>query len=119
MKRNLLLVDDELDLSLNMKELLEDEVRQIFIAANGFEALKILQNESVDCVVTDIKMPVLDGFSLMEEARTMGFEMPFIFYSGHGSTELRKKALSMGAFDLFTKPNFDKLELAIKIVMEK
>lgn len=119
MKGNLLLVDDEIDLSLNMKELLEDEARQIFIAANGFEALEILQKENVHCVVSDIKMPVLDGFSMMEEARAMGFEMPFIFYSGHGSTELRKKAQSMGAFDLFTKPNFGKLELAIKMVMTK
>lgn len=117
MKRNLLLVDDEVDLSLNMKELLEEEAHQIFIANNGIEALEILATECVHCVVSDIKMPILDGLAMIVRAREQGHSMPFIFYTGHGSTELRKAAKELGALELYTKPNFKKLELAIKEVL--
>ena len=119
MKRNLLLVDDEIDLSLNMKELLEDEASQIFIAQNGLEGLEILAKENIHCVVSDIRMPVMDGLSMLAKAKEGGHQVPFIFYTGHGSHELRKTACELGAFDLFTKPNFGKLELAIKSIMKR
>jgi CheY-like chemotaxis protein len=117
MKGNLLIVDDELDLTLNMKELLEDEANTIFIASNGEEGLKILQSQKIDCVVSDVKMPVMDGLQFIEAARKLGFNMPFIFYTGHGSKELKKTAHDLGAMDLLTKPNFTNLELAIRNAM--
>lgn len=119
MKGNLLIVDDELDLSVNMKELLEDEAHDIFIANNGQEGLEILQTKKVDCVISDVKMPVMDGLKLIELARNLGLNVPFIFYTGHGSSELKKIAKELGALDLLTKPNFLNLELAVRKVMAK
>lgn len=117
MKGNLLIVDDELDLSVNMKELLEDEAKNIFIANNGAEGLEILKTQKIDCVVSDVKMPVMDGLKFIEKARELGLNMPFIFYTGHGSTELKNQAHELGAMDLLTKPNFMNLELAVRMAM--
>ncbi len=72
MKGNLLIVDDEVDLSVNMKELLEDEAKHIFIANNGEEGLEILRKHRIDCVVSDVKMPVMDGLKFIEMARKQG-----------------------------------------------
>lgn len=90
MKGNLLIVDDEIALSENMKELLEEEAQYIFIANNGAEGLEILRNNKIDCVVSDVKMPIMDGLKMIETARTEGLEVPFIFYTGHGTDELKK-----------------------------
>lgn len=114
MKGNLLLIDDEVELSESMKELFEDEAKQIFIANNGEEALVILENHSIDCVVSDIKMPVMDGLRFMREARERGHSQPIIFFTGHGTEQLKKEVREMGAADLLMKPNFLMLELAIR-----
>jgi YesN/AraC family two-component response regulator len=114
MKGNLLIVDDEVDLSEAMKELLEEEAHQIYTAANGQEGLEILSCYSIDCVVSDVKMPVMDGLKLIKEARLQGFDVPFIFFTGHGSEELRKQAAALGAADLLNKPNFLNLEYAVR-----
>lgn len=117
MKGNLLIVDDEVDLSVNMKELLEDEAKNIFIANNGQEGLEILKTQKIDVVVSDVKMPVMDGLKMIEMARKLGLNMPFIFYTGHGSAELKRMARELGALDLLTKPNFLNLELAVRNAM--
>jgi CheY-like chemotaxis protein len=114
MKGNLLIVDDEVDLSENMKELLEDEAEQIFLAFNGQQGLEILKKNQIDCVVSDIRMPVMDGLRMLREARRLGLQTPFIFYTGHGSPELKMEATDLGARDLITKPNFFNLESAVK-----
>lgn len=117
MKGNLLLVDDELALAETMKELLEEEAQLIFTAENGVEALKILERECIDCIVSDIKMPVMDGIKFFHETRKIGKQVPFIFFTGHGTEDLKEQVALLGATDLLTKPNFTLLELAIRRVM--
>lgn len=114
MKGNLLLIDDEAELSESMKELFMDEAQEIFIANNGQEALEILERNDIDCVVSDIKMPVMDGLKFMKLARERGHEQPIIFFTGHGTEQLKKEVRELGAADLLMKPNFLMLELAIR-----
>lgn len=114
MKGNLLLVEDEAELSESMKELFSDEAQQIFIANNGEEALSILEEKKIDCVVSDIKMPVMDGIKFMKIARERGHSQPIIFFTGHGTEQLKKEVRELGAADLLMKPNFLMLELAIR-----
>lgn len=114
MKGNLLLIDDEAELSESMKELLEDEAKEIFIANNGAEALLILEEYHIDCVVSDIKMPVMDGLKFMKIARERGFSKPIIFFTGHGTEQLKREARELGASDLLMKPNFMMLENSIR-----
>ena len=113
-KGNLLLIDDEQELSQSMKELLEDEANYIYVASNGEEALQILQDKEVNCVVSDIRMPVMDGLRFMKIARERGFEQPIIFFTGHGTDQLKREVQELGAVDLLMKPNFLMLELAIR-----
>ena len=114
MKGNLLLIDDEAELSESMKELFVDEAQEIFIANNGQEALEILASNDIDCVVSDIKMPVMDGLKFMKIARERGHSQPIIFFTGHGTEQLKKEVRELGAADLLMKPNFLMLELAIR-----
>lgn len=114
MKGNLLLIDDEAELSESMKELFMDEAQEIFIANNGQEALEILERNDIDCVVSDIKMPVMDGLKFMKLARERGYGQPIIFFTGHGTEQLKKEVRELGAADLLMKPNFLMLELAIR-----
>ncbi len=113
-KGNLLLIEDELELSESMKELFEDEAKHIYIANNGEEALLILEKNSVHCVVSDIKMPIMDGLKFMRIARERGHAQPIIFFTGHGSEQLKKEVRALGAADLLMKPNFLMLELSIR-----
>lgn len=114
MKGNLLLIEDEPELSESMKELLEEEAEQIFIANNGAEALEIIENQKIDCIVSDIKMPVMDGLKFMEIARKRGYAQPIIFFTGHGTDELKRQVRELGASDLLMKPNFLLLEVTIR-----
>lgn len=113
-KGNLLLIDDEAELSQSMKELFEDEAKHIYIANNGEEALSILEKNNIHCVVSDIKMPVMDGLKFMRIARERGHEQPIIFFTGHGTEQLKKEVRELGAADLLMKPNFLMLELSIR-----
>lgn len=119
MKGNLLLIDDELELSLSMKELFEEEAKQIYIAKNGEEALEIMNEFPIDCVVSDIKMPVMDGLRFMKIAREKGYTQPIIFFTGHGTEQLKEEVRNLGATDLLMKPNFLMLELTIRKYMSK
>lgn len=114
MKGNLLLVEDEAELSESMKELFIDEADSIYIANNGVEALSILEEQKIDCVVSDIKMPVMDGIKFMKTARERGHSQPIIFFTGHGNEQLKREVRELGAADLLMKPNFLMLELAIR-----
>ncbi len=114
MKGNLLLIDDEAELSASMKELFEEEAHEIYTAQNGMEALQIMENVRIDCIVSDIKMPVMDGITFIQAARERGHEQPVIFFTGHGTEQLRREVKELGAVELYTKPNFLMLELAIR-----
>ena len=117
--KTLLLVDDEVCLTESMKELLEDGALHIITANNGAQALQILQTTQVHCVVSDIKMPVMDGLTLLQKTRELGFVTPFIFYSGHACEKLEKITRDLGAIGLLTKPEFARLEKIIHSVIQQ
>lgn len=116
-KGRLLIIDDEIELSESMKELFEETASEIFIACNGQEALHLLANTKIDCIVSDIKMPVMDGFKFLKTARQQGFIQPVIFFTGHGTEQLKREVWDSGVAELFMKPNFLMLEAAIRKYM--
>jgi DNA-binding response OmpR family regulator len=59
-------------------------------------------------------MPVMDGLKFMKEARERGYSQPIIFFTGHGTEQLKNEVRKLGASDLLMKPNFLMLELAIR-----
>jgi DNA-binding NtrC family response regulator len=111
-KGNLLIIDDEPLLLEKTSILLEDIADNVFTAVDGGKGLEILSKEEIHCVVCDINMPEMNGIQVIEKIREDGVDVPFIFYTGHGSRELMKAAVKFGAFDFIDKPNLDGLEEA-------
>ena len=110
---NLLIVDDEPILLKRLKLSLEEYAREIFTAQNGLEALEVLKQHEIHCVICDVSMPKMNGVELIKHIREEGNNVPFIFYTGHGSRELMLEVVKYGAFDFLDKPNFERLEDAV------
>lgn len=77
---------------------------QISEAANGVEALNIIKTSHVDILITDIKMPIMDGLELMKETRSISEDIQFIVFSAFGNFEYAKKAMQYGAQNYLLKP---------------
>jgi DNA-binding NtrC family response regulator len=110
---NLLIVDDEPLLVKRLKLNLEEYAEKIFTAENGLDAMHILSREEIHCVICDINMPKMNGVEVIKAIRAQNNNVPFIFYTGHGSQQLMLEAAKYGAFDFLDKPNLDCLEEVI------
>jgi two-component system, NtrC family, response regulator AtoC len=100
----ILVVDDELNMRLVLSAMLKKEGYDVSTASNGREALKVLLQDDVDVVVTDLKMPELDGMGLLEQIMDQYPAMPVIIITAHGTVTTAVNALKKGAFDYITKP---------------
>jgi two-component system, NtrC family, nitrogen regulation response regulator NtrX len=111
---SILIVDDEPSILQSLSGLLSDEGFEITTAANGYEALKIVDFESPDLVLLDIWMPGIDGIETLKEIKKNNPHIQVIIISGHGTIETAVKATKLGAFDLIEKPlSIDKVIVAI------
>lgn len=103
--KKILLVDDELNMLLVLEAMLKKEGYQVATASDGLEALDVLRDDDdVAVVVTDLKMPNLDGLGLLAEAVKDYPSIPVIMITAHGTVETAVEALKKGAFDYITKP---------------
>ena len=113
--RQILIVDDE----PKMRHVLEIMLRQMghhtFSAANGLEALNIFAENSIDLVITDLRMPEMDGLALLSALRAQQSEVPVMVITAHGTVETAVQAMKQGAIDYLLRPfDVDVLELAVK-----
>lgn len=113
MKGNLLIVDDEPLILTIIKYRLTSVADKIYLANDGVEALEVLKNETIHCVICDINMPRMNGVEVIKNIRANGNEVPFIFYTAHGNHDLMLEAAKYGAFEFLSKPNLDGLESVI------
>ncbi len=106
----ILVVDDELNMRLVLQAMLRKEGHEVLLAADGLEALKTLKETDVSAVITDMKMPRMDGMSLLEAVRRERPAVPVIMITAYGTIATAVDALKKGAFDYITKP-FEQDEL--------
>lgn len=99
-----LIVDDELNMRLVLAAMLKKEGYAVTSAADGREALQILKSGKMDVVVTDLKMPNLDGMELLNRITEQYPEVPVIMITAHGTVATAVEALKKGALDYITKP---------------
>lgn len=106
MNGNILLIEDEIELQQNLKEILEYNGFSIVTADHGQEGLEVLEAQEVDLILCDIMMPVMDGYQFLKQIRTQPrFQhVPFIFLSAKASRDDKSKGLAEGANDYLTKP---------------
>lgn len=110
-----LLVDDEQSMREFLRILLEKEGFQTVTADNGENALKALQQESFDLLISDIRMPGMSGLELLGKAREMGINLPAIFITAFASPEDAVLAMKHGAYDYITKPfKIDEIKTIIR-----
>jgi DNA-binding NtrC family response regulator len=120
MDSKLLLVDDEEGIRKVLGISLTDSGYTVFTAENGEEALKIFRKETPPIVLTDIKMPGMDGIELLRKIKHENPDTEVIMITGHGDMDLAIKSLKFRAIDFVTKPvNDDVLEIALNRAHEK
>jgi DNA-binding NtrC family response regulator len=111
-KTEILLVDDEADIREVLEIALKDLGYDVRVAANGEQALKIFKAHSPPLVMTDIKMPSMNGIELLKHIKRENRECEVIMITGHGDMNLAIKSLKHAATDFITKPiNINALEL--------
>ncbi len=119
MTYQVMLVEDEARTRSGVKTLLEEVIggfRVTAEASNGKEALKLLWNEKPDLLITDVRMPVMDGIELCEQLYEQQIDFPILIMSGHGDFDYVRRALRTGVSDYLLKP-VDRIEF--KQTLEK
>lgn len=100
----ILVVDDEEGARELFNTILTDEGYEVTLAVDGQEALTCMQSDPYDLVVTDIKMPGMDGLQLLQEIRKAGSRADVIMVTAYGEVESYLKAMSLGAAEYINKP---------------
>lgn len=108
-----LIVDDDLPSVKMNSYLLREEGYEVVTAANGLEALRLLEEETIDLVILDVMMPMLDGHETLRRLRQR-YDVPVIFLSAKGETADKVKGLEIGADDYLAKP-FEPSELLARV----
>lgn len=114
-KSKIVLAEDNTTLSLLLKFRLEKEGYELFMANDGKEAVKIMETQNPDLILTDIMMPYVSGLEVISHLRNkLNLDTPIIVFSSAGQEEMVLKAFNLGANDFMSKP-FSPNELVIRI----
>jgi signal transduction histidine kinase/FixJ family two-component response regulator len=120
MDEKILIVDDEQDIREVLEISLSDLGYEVYMAENGEEALRIIEEVNPPIVLTDIRMPIMDGIELLRKIKQENSEIEVIMITGHGDMDLAIKSLKHEATDFITKPIKDEvLEIALKRAKER
>jgi len=112
MRPRVLIVDDDTAVRFTLRAILEEhDDLDVLEAADGEAALALIAGDGADLVVTDLRMPKLDGFDLLARARELPGAPPVVVITGNGSERLAVEAMKRGALDYFAKP-FDPGEIS-------
>jgi two-component system NtrC family response regulator len=110
----ILIVDDEKNYPRILSAVLEEEGFETFCANSGYEALEILKNIDVDLVLTDMKMPKMDGIELLGKIKEKDKDLPVIMMTAHGTVDKAVEAMQKGAYSYILKP-FDNNRLILYV----
>jgi DNA-binding NtrC family response regulator len=116
----ILIIDDEKAIRRSIREILEFEKHQVEEAEDGQMGLNMALKNAYDVVLSDIKMPKLDGTELLHKLMEAGLDTSVIMMSGHGTIETAVEAVKTGAYDYLSKPiDLNRLLVAIRNAVEK
>jgi DNA-binding NtrC family response regulator len=105
MPERILVVDDEPNMLKLLKTILMDKTGyEVTTTNNPLEVSKLLQESHYDLVVTDLKMPLVDGIDLIGIVKNIDATMPIIVITAYGTIETAEEAIQKGAYDFITKP---------------
>ncbi|RKX79520.1 MAG: sigma-54-dependent Fis family transcriptional regulator [Spirochaetes bacterium] len=115
MKFNILVVDDEKNIRDGLGKALEMDGYNVFLAEDGNVAMDIINDNEVDLIIADLKMPGISGEELLKNVTASYPTVPVIILTGHGTIESAVNAMRNGAYDFLTKPiNLDRLSILVR-----
>lgn len=119
---NILVIEDEDAIRRVLVKILKQEIEHAHIeeANNGRSGLKQFESMLFDLVLCDIKMPDVDGVEVLQKAKNINADVPFIMISGHGDLETAVETMRNGAFDYISKPpDLNRLLTSVKNALDK
>lgn len=115
----ILIVDDEKNYLVILEALLAPEGYEIITEDNTVNALRLIREADLDLVITDMRMPGMNGMELLEEAKKIDPELPVIMMTAYGTIEKAVEAMKKRAYDYITKPfRNEELKLTVKKALE-
>jgi two-component system NtrC family response regulator len=115
----ILIVDDEKNYLVILEALLAPEGYEIMTEGNAVNALRLIREADLDLVITDMRMPGMNGMELLEEAKKIDPELPVIMMTAYGTIEKAVEAMKKRAYDYITKPfRNEELKLTVKKALE-
>lgn len=117
--QTLLIVEDEPEIRVILAETLSSQFSlNILEAADGQEAFDILKSKQVDLVITDLAMPVMNGFEFLRRLKVSGIKVPTIVLTGHGDKAVASQLKAYGVIEFINKPwQRDQLVDAVKGIL--
>ena len=116
----ILVIDDEKSIRNTLMEILSYEGYEVTEAQDGSEGLKLAEKEKFDIILSDIKMPKMDGIEVLEKLQELSPETPVVMISGHGNIETAVEAIRKGAFDYISKPlDLNRMLVTIRNAMDR
>ena len=120
MAERILIVDDEIDMLELLELIITDRTEYEVVTTNSpLEVPELLKKEPYDLLITDLRMPDIDGIELIEMVKQVDDQLPFIIITAYGTIESAVEAMRKGAFDYITKPfRQEQILLTIEKVMK-
>ncbi len=116
----ILVIDDQKSIRNTLKDILEYEGHEVVVAEDGLDGLEKFNAGKFDVVLTDIKMPNMDGMEVLEKIIASGTDAPIIMISGHGNIDTAVEAIKKGAYDFIEKPlDLNRLLVTIRNAIER
>ncbi|MEW4372877.1 response regulator [Paenibacillus kandeliae] len=113
-QKKILIVDDQTGIRILLMELFGNEGYEMFQAANGKAALEVVEQDSPDLVLLDMKIPGMDGLEILRHIKTTHPHIHVIMMTAYGELDIIQKAKELGALSHFTKPfDIDEMRQAV------
>lgn len=117
---NILVCEDEDHIRRLMCEYLSQDGYSVFQSENGEEALALLDATHIDLLITDVMMPVMDGFELVAELRASNIDFPILMITAKGSMDDKRTGFGSGADDYMVKPiDMDEMLLRVSALLRR
>lgn len=117
---NILIVEDDKNLRRLIKTYLQRNKYNTYEATNGEEALKVLDQNYIDLIVSDIMMPQMDGYELIKSLRDAKYNVPILIITAKSEIEDKKEGFLLGADDYMVKPiNIEEMLLRIQVLLRR
>ncbi len=104
MKGRVLVIDDEAIVRVSCERVLEPEGYEVVVTSRGDEAIKLLEKEHFDIVLTDLKMPDMDGLEVLKTIKQRWPDVIVIIITGYGTISTAVQAIKLGAYEYIEKP---------------